>query len=566
MIADPAESRLDCAEQPGNLVFEANQAGRFLAVIEQGLIGTETRPGSVDDLWPEDIAQKVRQAFRRAVRGRASLTEFIELDNDARLELICVPQGPDRVLAIVRDRSARERALLDMQRIAYTDDVTGLPNREFLMSELERVVEHQRLRDGRLAVIVIYAGPLDDAGTPLTSWYSDRVLKEVARRLTVGLRNCNAMHGDGENFQRYTVLARMDHRHFGVVLPSIDSGVEVEGIVERLIGNISQPVTVDGRSVDVTTQGGIALFPQVGMSTRTLYVNAESALEDARQDGNESFRFHTGTVRLKALQRQDLEVELRSALAAGAMHLRYLPIVDAKTRQVRTFEALLRWPQDFVVRHSISKIVEFAERTGLILDLGDWVLRRAIVALQAWRRAGHEHIRLAINLSLAELVDESSRRRIRETLDVMGVPADSLDIEISERSLIRESSRDFQHCRLLKGLGMRIVVDDFGTSMNTVAQLAQSCADVVKIDRSLVSHIDSNDRDRRTTAAVIAMARELGMHVVAEGVEKESQASILESQGCRELQGFLFTQPIVEEQIPAFLETNAGRISGEGES
>lgn len=558
MSVNPAELRNETSADPGNLVFEANQAGKFLQLIENGMLGVQLPPRSLDDLWPGEPAQRLRHAIRRAIRARASVTEFIALDGDAQLEAICVPQGPDRVLVIARDRSAREQALLDMQRVAYTDKVTGLPNREFLFSELERIVEHQRLRDGRLAMIALYAGPLEDAGAPLGARHNDLLLKEVARRLTVGVRNCNDLNGEMGSLERYSVVARIDHRRFGILLPSIDSGVEAESIVRRLIDNLSQPVEIDGRSIAVTTQGGVALYPQDGMTAKALYRNAETALEDARHDGDESFRFHTGTVRMRTLQRQDLEVELRAALDAGAMQLRYLPVVDAKTQEPVSFEALLRWPQNFAGRHSTAKIVEFAERTGFILDIGDWVLRSALGALKSWRESGYCDVRLSLNFSLPELVDESCRRRLRETLEAFDLPADSIDIEIAERSLVRESTRDFQNCRQLKNMGVGLVVDDFGTGMHAIAQLARSGADAVKIDRSVVAHVDDNDHDRRTSAAIVAMARELGMRVVAEGVETIAQKDVLVAQGCGELQGFLFTQPIAEDDIADFLASAPG--------
>lgn len=541
----------------GTLILIVSQAGAICSIVEasdsvRDKIGHGNDSSSIDNLWPKDIADSIRQSLQRVLRNRRSRSMEIECASEGTAnELIFVAQGRDRVMMIVRDLSEQKQALHRARHLAYNDDATGLPNREFLFRELQEITDVQRLREGRAAVICLHVGQFDDHGYVLNSVQQDDVLKQLAKRLTTHLRGSN--DDSATDYERYSVAARTDYRQFSVVLPNIECGEDAEAVVKRLVNDLKKPATVGTRTVTVSTRAGVALFPQDGMDPAALYDNAIGAMEDARNEPATSFKFHSGTVRLRTLQRNDLEVELKSALERRDYALNFLPTVNAETGLPTTIEALLRWPATVLGTQPTRKIVRVAERTGLILPIGQWVLRHACEQLQAWHHAGHVDIRVAVNLSAQELVSDGIAGRIEKILDETKTDPSDLDLEIKEHMLFREVLSNFATCKKLSALGARIVVDDYGVGACSLAHLSQSPVSALKIDNTFVSNLETSQRDKAACAAAIAMANELGIEVIAEGVETEYQAEVLREQGCHYLQGFLFSTPMTDDETLRYL-------------
>jgi len=544
-----------------SLILIVSQAGAICSIVEapdtlREKISDSDDSSSIDDLWPVDVADRIRECLKRVLRDRRSHSAEIESDaEDIAAEFIFVAQGRDRVMMIVRDLSEQKQALRRARYLAYNDDATGLPNREYLFRELQEITDIQRLRQGRAAMICLHVGQFDDHGYVLNSVQQDDVLKQLAKRLTTHLRGSN--DDSVSDYERYSVAARTDYRQFSVVLPNIESGEDAEAVVERLVDDLKKPATVGTRTVTVSARAGVALFPQDGIDPTALYDNALGAMEDARNDPATSFKFHSGTVRLRTLQRNDLEVELKSALERSEYALNFLPTVNAETGLPTTIEGLLRWPETVLGTQPTRKIVRVAERTGLILPIGQWVLRHACEQLQAWHRAGHADIRVAINLSAQELVSDGIVDRIEKILDETNTDPHKLDLEIKEHMLFREVLTNFATCKNLNALGVRIVVDDYGVGACSLAHLSQSPVGALKIDNTFVSNLETSERDKAACAAAIAMANELGLEVIAEGVETEYQAEVLRSQGCHYLQGFLFSTPMTDDETLKYLATAA---------
>lgn len=539
----------------GNTILIVSQNGTINGVVEAAdevrhTIDSANAPAELDDFWPDSAALEIHSAIKRALRTRRS--QALQLDSDCGQDILCVAQGPDRAMLIVRDLSEQQAVLARVRKLAYIDEATGLPNRENLLAELQKITEIQRLKEGRAALLCIHVGQFEDHGWSLNATQLDDVLKILADRMVAHLRGTN---DDTEiDYERFSVAARIDFRQFGVVLPAIESGEDAEAVAERLIGDLGLPVTIGTRTVTVRPSVGVALFPQDGTDPATLYQNASAAMDDARNDPETTLKFHSGTVRLRTLQRQDLEVELRAALEREEYALNFLPIVAANDGLPVTMEALLRWPDTLLGTQPTRKIVRIAERTGLILPIGEWVIRRACQQLKRWHAAGFTTIRAAINLSAQELVSDDIVGRIARILDEEQVDPQSIDIELKEHMLFREVLKDYATCRELRAMGMRIVIDDYGIGACSLAHLSQSPAQAIKIDNSFVANLEDSERDRAACTAATAMARELGIEVIAEGVETERQATILRESGCEYLQGFYFSQPINESNVSAYLE------------
>lgn len=514
---------------------------------------------NIDVLWSADQTDKVKRIIKKTIRSRQ--VQSVDFDNDAgdgHYESIFVPHGRDRVLMVVRDISEHKTKINKIQKLAYVDEATKLPNREFLLDELRKCTERSRLTEGRAAVLCFEIDQIDSHGNVFSSRELDFVLKELAARFTHELRGANQPNEIDDD--RYSVIARVDFRRFGVVLPCIENGLDAEGVAKRLAEAIRQPIKSGKRKISVLAKAGISLFPQDGTDADTLFENAIVAMEDASNSEDAQIKFHSGTVKLRALQRQDVERELKTALEREEFELNFLPIVDATTNEVATIESLLRWPQTTLGSQSIQKVVSVAERTGLIVPIGDWVLRRSCEQLLRWREAGHTNLRVAVNLSAQEFSQADLVERISSILGENSVDPKLVDLEINEYMLFRDAMKDYATCSALKSVGFGVVVDDYGTGACSLAHLSRSPVDAIKIDNSFVANSEGDRNDQATCAAISAMARELGMTVIAEGVETESQAAMLREQGCQLQQGFYFCRPCSAEDMTDFLTPKSGAI------
>lgn len=539
----------------GDIALVVSDDGAICATL-QAPQETEI-PETIDDMWPGAIGERVRNSVRRVLRSREFYTEEIKHgDTGASTEHIYVAQGRDRVLLIIRDTSRRQQDMSRLKRLAFADAVTGLPNREFFSDELKKVCEQQRLREGRAAVICIHVEDADVQQGSLSARRYNSVLEELCQRLVRELRGANSL--DDEDFERRTIVARIDFHRVGIILPSIETGSDAGSVTERLVQLLHQPVDIDGKSYATTVYAGIGLFPQDGAEVATLAANSNAATDEARAGEPGNIAFHSGTVKLHTLQRQDLEVEIKTALERGSFALNFLPIVDATSNSVGSVEALLRWPDSVMATHSTSRIIGLAERTGLIVPIGEFVLRESFSQLRAWQDAGLPDLRLAINLSMQEFSRPDIAPRMAALLLEAGVQPGDVDLEITEKMLARDALNGFQVLNAFKALGINLHVDDYGTTACSMAQLAHSPIDGIKLDNSLVSGLESCDRDRLACHASIASAHALGLEVIAEGVETAVQADALRAAGCDMLQGFFFTKPLTSDDVQSFVEASNG--------
>ncbi|MEL6870923.1 MAG: EAL domain-containing protein, partial [Pseudomonadota bacterium] len=275
---------------------------------------------------------------------------------------------------------------------------------------------------------------------------------------------------------------------------------------------------------------------------------------DARHARSACYRMHSGTIRLRALQRQDLAAELRTALQRNDYALKYLPIVDADTGDIKSMEALLRWPTALLTAQPIQKILTVAERTGIVADIGDWVMSQALRDFAAFRATGDPGLRLAVNLTAPEFVRIDLIERLAELLQDNDIPADLVDVEIGEHILVRDAQTNFASCKRLQKLGVSVVVEDFGAGACSPAMLAESPVSAIKIDRRLVNRTTDSTTHRGACAAIVALARELDLKVTAVGIEKHEHATLMRKMQVDTLQGFWFTEPLKNDAVTDYLD------------
>ncbi len=539
----------------GHVLLVVSQAGDIVTVNEaNGLTQTarENLHGlSLADVFDDADAELLKRALSRALRSRSMQVEQASAD-DAVHEFLCIPQGRDRALLVLRDVSESRHKLDRAEALAFRDDVTGLPNRQSLLAELARVLDWQRIQEGRLALILIDVQGGEDIAGSVPDGSDDHMLKEMASRLHDQLRGVNDTAED--DIERYSVVARTDYRQFGIILPAIDSGEDAESVATRLVESLRQPMSLGTRVMTMGAAAGIALYPQDGNEAEELFSNAHAAAQDARHREESNYCFHTGTVRLRALQRQDAAADLRSALERGEFVIGFQPIVAADSGELRAVEALLRWPTEIFGARTTQKIITMAEYTGLIVDIGEWVIANSLKAYRGWQDATNCSVRLAVNLSTREFVAPRLAERIEKMLADAGVEPGCLDIEIRENVLFRDALKNFETARSLEALGVGLVLDDFGTGSSSVAHLAESPITGLKIDGSYVAGIDANAADRATCRAAIGVARSLECTVTGEGVETGQQADYLRENRCDNLQGFLVSEALSAEDLQSYIE------------
>jgi diguanylate cyclase (GGDEF)-like protein len=468
------------------------------------------------------------------------------LRNDEGLALgtICVLDRQPRTLNEAQ-RQALSRlsrlvvALLEQrktdQKLAYLaqfDTLTGLPNRYLLRDRMTQSMA-QAKRSGKLMTVLVLN--LDDFKLISNSHghaVGDRLLEEVAQRLLFCTRA-----GD--------TVSRLVGDEFGVVLSDIGRPEEAAQVAQKFLGALVRPFPLEnGAEVYLSASLGIALFPADGRDADELLKNAEVALHRAKEQGRNSYQFYSPQMNQRALNRLRLESGLRQAVARQEFTLHYQPKIGVNGGQVSGVEALLRWhdPEHGIV--SPEEFIPLLEDTGLILPVGLWVLETACAQMRAWRDDGIEVPSMAVNLSARQFLQPELDLRVGEIIRRHGLAPEAIELEITESMLMRDPQQAVQILGRLKQLGVRLSVDDFGTGYSSLAYLQQFPLDALKIDRAFISNITSDADDAAIAIAIVNLAHNLNLKVVAEGVETEAQVNFLIQQGCDTLQGFYFAKPM----------------------
>ncbi len=334
-------------------------------------------------------------------------------------------------------------------------------------------------------------------------------------------------------------------------------------VAKRALDSLTTPFTLEGQTILVSASVGIAVYPLDGDDAETLLRNADTAMYQAKAIGSNNCQFYTPRMNSALLRNLQLGGLLSQALERGALSLRYQPLRDARSGRLVAAEALLRWEDQELGSISPDEFIPVAEETGLIHPIGEWVLRTACVQSRSWRDAGYHPIRMAVNLSGQQLRRGTFADLVVQILRETGASADDLDLEITESTIMQDDLVTAKALTTLHAAGVGLTLDDFGTGYSSLSYLRRFPIDRVKIDRSFVAGSIANPDDAALTAAIIAMAHSLRLSVVAEGVETLEQAELLRQRGCDELQGYLFSRPVLAEQFVDFLEREKEELAAD---
>ncbi|NIP15694.1 MAG: EAL domain-containing protein [Pseudomonadales bacterium] len=447
---------------------------------------------------------------------------------------------------IARDISDRKEAQEVISFQAYHDLLTHLPNRALLKDRLSLAIKQARRSKRKLAVMFLDLDRFKIVNDTLGHSMGDRLLKAVANRLESCLRR-----GD--------TLSRFGGDEFTLLLPEVRTRDDVVVIATKILDRLGGPFVIDGHELFVGASIGIAIYPEAGETEEALIQNADIAMYHVKGRGKNSYQFFSEEMNHKYSTRLSMERELRNGLTQEELVVYYQPQVALETGQIVGVEALVRW------RHPERGLVEpgdflpMAEETGLITQIDTFVQRRAFADVAGWRRAGLGDIRLSVNLSAPQIEQENFVDSFVADMATAGIDAPSIKLEITENILMQDMEVIIPKLKQLRQLGVQIAIDDFGTGYSSLSYLQQFPIDTLKIDRSFVGDIRAEQGDASIVNAIVAMARGLNLDLIAEGVENRTQLRYLRSQGCSEVQGFIFSDPVPADQVKLMLQQNPFR-------
>jgi diguanylate cyclase (GGDEF)-like protein len=452
-------------------------------------------------------------------------------------------------VVISEDITERDRAEVRAHYLASHDSLTGLPNRAEFSRKLQLAIEEVKRSGDRFCVMFIDLDRFKYINDVLGHAAGDLLLRQVAARLQVCVR-------DGD------IVARLGGDEFVVLLADVRNQNEVSAIASRILAAVDQPIIICAQECRVTASIGISTYPIDGRDEQSLTKNADAAMYLAKEDGRSKYRFYSKKIQTQSIERLELETSLRRALEGDEFERFYQAKREVATGEITGAEALLRWrhPRRGVISPGI--FIPLAEETGLIVAIGKWVLQTACMQNMAWRKLGLPPMRMAVNLSPRQFNDETLIEDVERALAASGMPADSLELEITESMVIQNVDRALHMLTAIRQLGARIAIDDFGTGYSSMSLLKKMPIDTIKIDQTFVNDIMTDASDRAIVVAIIALAKALDLRIVAEGVETLEQEDFLRKHGCDAIQGFLFSSPVPGDAFADFLAAhNSARIS-----
>ena len=500
------------------------------------------------DFMPPDEAAKIGRQFAEIAAARRPFErlENVNLHRDGRRVVLETSGVPilDRDGAFMgyrgidRDITERKRAEEHLAFLAYHDALTGLPNRLLLLDRLRQAMIEAARHQRRAAAVCLDLKNFKNVNDTLGHETGNQVIRAVAERLVASVRP-----GDS--------VARLGGDEFCVLLADIAQIEDVAHVMQKIREQLEQPLTVAGHTLYLTATLGISLYPADGADSETLLKNADIAMYRARER-DEDYQYYAADMTVNAAERLALENDLRQALARQELLLHYQPQVSLATGVVTGVEALLRWRHPVHGMISPAKFIPLAEETGLILTIGEWVLRQACAQARAWADAGRP-LRVAVNLSARQFRQPGLDGLIRGVLEETGLDPARLDIELTESIIVHDPAAVTAILAGIEKLGVQISIDDFGTGYSSLSYLKRFPIDVLKVDQSFVRDIATDPDDAAIVRAIITMAHALGIQTIAEGVETREQLAFLRENSCDAMQGYYFSRPVPGDEITAML-------------
>jgi diguanylate cyclase (GGDEF)-like protein/PAS domain S-box-containing protein len=500
-----------------------------------------------DPLW-ENFRHLIRPYGYRScwsipvlAHDQAPLGAFALYSSEARAPTVAETRLIDMTTRIAGIAIERKRAEERIRFLAHHDALTGLPNRPLLIDRLSQAILNARRNDRCVTVLFLDLDNFKIVNDSLGHNAGDELLNSISGRLVGALRAVDT-------------VARLGGDEFVIVLHDQGDGCHSDSAtLQKIRAAVAEPICIAGQDLEVTCSMGLASFPHDGADAETLLANADAAMYAAKAVGRDNFQFYSNEMNVKVHKKLALQAELRGAVARGEFELHYQPQVDIKTNRIFAAEALIRWNHPTRGQIAPAAFIPLAEETGVIVGIGDWVLRSACRQNKAWRDAGAPPITVCVNISARQFHERNLVSRVVAALEESGLEARYLELELTESMIMQDAQSAIAKMRELEALGVRFAVDDFGTGYSNLSALKNFPVARLKIDRSFVGALPTDENDKAIAAAVISLGQKLNMRVIAEGVETEQQLAFLRENNCDEMQGYLFSRPVPASAIEALL-------------
>lgn len=551
----------------GNFTFINERIESLLGYASKELIGTH-----YSKLVHHEDAEKARYVFNeRRIGDRASKNVELRLkckdDGAARffdtrtipIELSSLGiYKSDKVkkdsylgtYGVARDITERKIAEETINFQAYHDLLTKLPNRALLRDRLSLAISQAKRDNEQLAVLFLDLDRFKNINDSLGHMIGDELLQQVSKRLKTCIRE-----GD--------TLSRFGGDEFTLLLPKInDPKEDVSAIANKITESLKQAFLIDGHELYVSASIGVSIFPDDGNNMDTLIKNADIAMYHVKGNGKNNFQFYSNEMTTPYFKNLSLETGIRNALQKNEFSLVYQPQINLKTGEISGVEALLRWQHPIHGSISPSEFIPFAEESGLIMEIGEWVIDNALKELQKWQKAGLPLIRMSINMSTKQLEDDNIVKLVTDTLNKYGLRGSSLEIEITENSIMEDMESVIRKLQDFHHQGITIAIDDFGTGYSSLSYLHKLPIQTLKIDRIFIKDSQFTKGEHSIVNTIIAMAKGLNLNVIAEGVETQKQLNALQELECHEAQGYLFGKPLEPDVIAQLLIQEPQSIPG----
>jgi diguanylate cyclase (GGDEF)-like protein/PAS domain S-box-containing protein len=447
----------------------------------------------------------------------------------------------------IRDITLRKHTEETIRNLAYHDPLTGLPNRLLFNDRLTQAIERARRSQQLLAVMILDLDRFKLINDSLGLASGDRVLRAVGERLAAAVR-------------RSDTVARLGADDFLILLPGVDGAENTAKVAQKILDTFLPPLQIDDQELHLGASLGITLYPHDGDDAETLIRNADTALYRAKEHSRGSYQFYTTDMNATAFERLVLETQLRKALERGELVVHYQPQVRLDNGAVVAVEALVRWFHADLGLISPAEFIPLAEETGLILELGHWVLNTACAQVRAWQEQGFADLRLAVNLSGRQFEQEDLVRSIARVIEATTFDPAHLELELTESSIMRSPEQAVAKLQALDRLGIRLSIDDFGTGYSSLGHLKRFPIRTLKIDQSFIQDITTDPNDAAIAQAIIALAESLQLKVIAEGVETREQLDLLRRYHCDEMQGYLFARALPPRELLELLRSGSRLI------
>lgn len=443
------------------------------------------------------------------------------------------------------DITDRKQAEERIQSLAFHDQLTGLANRHSLNEQLAQAVRLAARNGHSFALMLLDLDNFKAVNDSLGHHVGDQLLVAVAKRLVAAVR-----HSD--------LVTRLGGDEFVILLPDITSPSDVAHVAEKILTTIPAPYRIDSHMLRTSPSIGICLYPDDATESLELLQRADTAMYHAKANGRNQYQFFKEEYQLAAIRRLALEAELHQAIAEQQFLLHYQPQIDLRNGRPVGVEALIRWQHPERGLVSPVYFIPIAEETGLILQIGDWVLEEACRQLAVWQDRGIDQICVSVNLTASQFLDRSLPARIQGLLSQYNVPAERLKLEVTESMSMASPEQTISSMKELTACGLSLSIDDFGTGYSSLAYLKLLPLSELKIDRSFVKDIETDQNDADICDVTVLLAHKLGLNVVAEGVETEAQLTYLLSIGCEKVQGYFFSRPLPAEEAESYIRNNPG--------